>query len=130
MKKVVIAGSVSLQEKIVFWKKFWEDEGYYVTDYPKKIKDENFLEEYPNVHKNFFKSITEADILFVMNGDKNGIAGYLGAESFGEMCFGVVQNLVYNKKLEVVLLQQPSQNVQSYEEIILWLKLGWIRLHK
>jgi len=57
MKKVVIAGSVSLQEKIVFWKKFWEDEGYYVTDYPKKIKDENFLEEYPNVHKNFFKSI-------------------------------------------------------------------------
>jgi len=127
-KKVVIAGSTSLQEKVLFWKKFWEDKGFYVSDYPEAIDKENFLAEYPKVHTNFFKNIIEADILFVMNEDKNGIKGYLGAESFAEMCFGVTQNLVYNKNIEIILLQKPSEDVQSCEEIILWLKLGWIKL--
>ena len=128
-KKVVIAGSASLQEKVQYWKKFWEDKRYCVTAYPAPISKENFLEEYPEVHADFFKNITEADILFVMNEDKNGIVGYLGAESFAEMCFGVAQNLVYNKNLEVMLLQMPDESIQSYEEIVLWLKLGWIKLY-
>ena len=46
------------------------------------------------------------------------------------MCFAVAQNLIYNKNLEVILLQEPSERVQSYEEIVLWLKLGWIKLAK
>jgi len=130
MKKVVIAGSASLQEKVQDWKKFWEDKGYLVASYPAPIPKENFLEEYPKVHTEFFKNITEADILFIMNEDKKGVAGYLGAESFAEMCFGVAQNLVHNKNLEVMLLQMPDKRVQSYEEIVLWLKLGWIKLYK
>lgn len=129
-KKIVIAGSASLQRKVQYWKKFWEDEGYCVTDYPLPINDDNFLEEYPKVHMDFFRNITEADILFVMNEDKNGIVGYLGAESFAEMCFGVAQNLIYNKNLEVILLKKPSECIQSYEEIVLWLKLGWIKLYE
>jgi len=84
-KKVVIAGSASLLERVVYWKNFWEDQGCCVTDYPAPINKENFLEEYPKVHKDFFQNITEADIVFVMNEDKNGITGYLGAESFAEM---------------------------------------------
>lgn len=130
IKKVVIAGSASLQEKVLHWKEFWENQGHCVTDYPAPINKENFLEEYPKVHTDFFRNITEADILFVMNEDKNGITGYLGAESFAEMCFGVAQNLIHNKNLEVMLLQEPSASVQSYEEIVLWLKLGWIKLYE
>lgn len=129
-KRVVIAGSASLPEKIQSWKKYWEDRGYCVTDYPVPINKENFLTEYPKVHTDFFQKITEADILFVMNEDKNGIVGYLGAESFAEMCFGVAQNLIYNKNIEVIILQKPSQRVQSYDEVILWLQLGWIKLFR
>jgi hypothetical protein len=129
-KKVVIAGSASLQDKVRYWKQFWEGRGHCVTAYPSPISKESFLEEYPKVHTDFFQNITEADILFVMNEDKNDIAGYLGAESFAEMCFGVAQNLLHGKNLEVVLLQAPDARVQSYEEITLWLKLGWIRLHE
>jgi hypothetical protein len=47
-KKIVIAGSASLQEKVLYWKMFWENRGYCVTDYPVPINKENFLEEYPN----------------------------------------------------------------------------------
>jgi hypothetical protein len=73
MKKVVIAGSSSLQEKIQYRKKFWEDKGYSVINYPAPIPKENFLEEYPGVHTKFFKDITETDILFVMNENKKDI---------------------------------------------------------
>lgn len=63
-----------------------------------------------------------------MNEDKNGVVGYLGAESFAEMCFGVAQNLIHNKNIEIILLQMPEKRVQSYDEINLWLKLKWIKL--
>jgi len=128
MKKVVITGSASLQDKINHWKEFWENKGYLVIDYPHPISQENFLEEYPSVHTEFFRHINETDILFVINEDKNGIIGYLGAESFAEMCFGVTQNLLYDKKIEIILLKMPSLNVSSYAEISLWLKLGWIKI--
>ncbi len=128
MKKVVITGSASLQDKIGYWKKFWEDKGYLVTDYPSPIPKETFLEEYPSVHTRFFRNITEADVLFVMNENKNGVTGYLGAESFAEMCFGVAQNLLYKKNIEVILLQLPEEKVQSFNEISLWLKLDWIKI--
>lgn len=130
MKKVVITGSASLQDKINHWKEFWKDKGYLVIDYPHSVPKEIFLEEYPKVHIEFFKHITEADILFVINEDKNGIEGYIGAESFAEMCFGVTQNLIYDKKIEVILLKMPSEKVQSYEEINLWLDLDWIKIFK
>lgn len=129
-KKVVIVGSTSLQEKVLYWKKFWEDRGCLVTSYPSAIPKEIFIEEYPKVYTDFFRNITEADILFVMNEDKNGIGGYLGAESFAEMCFGVARNLVNGQDLDVILLKMPDDRVQSYEEIKLWLKLGWIILYQ
>lgn len=88
------------------------------------------MEEYPEVHRRFFKDITETDILFVMNENKNNITGYLGAESFAEMCFGVSRNLLHNKNIEVILFQLPGDKVQSYNEINLWLKLHWIKLLK
>lgn len=129
-KKIVIAGSSSLQKEVQFWKEYWESKDNTVINYPAPIPKGALLEKYPQVHKDFFKNITESDILFVMNEDKNNIKGYIGAESFAEMCFGVTQNLIYNKNIEVILLQMPEENVQSYDEIVLWLKLGWIKLYK
>jgi hypothetical protein len=129
-QKVVIAGSASLQERSQFWKKYWEDKGCLVIDYPNRISKKTFLEDYPKVYKDFFKNIVESDILFIMNEDKNDIKGYVGAESFAEMCFGVAQNLIYNKNIEIMLLKMPDEKVQSYNEVQLWLKLGWIKLYR
>lgn len=126
MKKVVIAGSAKLQQEIQNWRKFFINKGYEVLDYPKKIDETKFMELYPNVHKEFFENITKTDMLFIMNEDKNGKSGYIGAESFAELTFGLAQKLVYNKNIELVVLKMPSKDVQCYEEIDLWLKLGWI----
>lgn len=129
-KKVVIVGSASLLEKIEQWKNVWEVKGHTVINHTVSIAEENFLVEYPKIHTRFFKSIGEADILFVMNENKNGIEGYLGAESFAEMCFGVAQNLLHGKTREIILLKMPDAHVQSYDEIRLWLDLGWITLYR
>ncbi len=126
-KKVVIAGSVSLQDDINKWTQYWNGlDGHLVIDFPKSIPKDNFDSLYPNVHKEFFEKITETDILFIANEDKNNISGYIGAETFAEMAFGVAQNLLYNKKIKIILAKMPSKNVQCFDEIVLWKKLGWI----
>ena len=129
MKKVVIAGSAKLQNDINYWKQKFSDNNYEILDYPKAIEKEKFMELYPNVHKEFFENITKTDMLFIMNEDKNGKIGYIGAESFAELTFGLAQKLIYGKNIELVILKMPSKEIQCYEEINLWLKLGWIRLY-
>ena len=129
MKKVVVAGSAKLQNDINYWKQKFSDNNYEILDYPKAIEKEKFIELYPNVHKEFFENITKTDMLFIMNEDKNGKIGYIGAESFAELTFGLAQKLIYGKNIELVILKMPSKEIQCYEEINLWLKLGWIRLY-
>ena len=130
MKKVVITGSVKLQAEINNWTNFFKNNNYEVLDYPREIEETKFMKKYPIRHKEFFESITKTDILFIMNEDKNWITGYIGAESFAELAFGLTQNLLYNKNIELVILKMPSPEVQCYDEICLWLKLGWIKLYK
>ena len=129
MKKIVIAGSSKLRKEINYWLGFFKNKGYEVLDYPKTIDEDNFMKLYPNIHKKFFENITHTDILFVMNEDKNDIVGYIGAESYAELAFGLAQDLVYNKKIELIIYKMPSVEVQCYEEIKLWLELGWIKLY-
>lgn len=130
MKKVVIAGSAKLQDNINYWKEKFSNNNYEVLDYPKAIEKERFMEFYPSVHKEFFENIIKTDILFIMNEDKNGKTGYIGAESFAELTFGLAQKLVYGKNIELIILKMPSKDVQCYEEINLWLKLEWIKLYE
>ena len=129
MRKVVISGSAKLQDNINYWIKYFEKKGYNILDYPRPIKKEKFIELYPKIHKEFFENITKTSMLFVMNETKEGIDGYIGAETFAELTFALMQNLVYNKNIQIIILKMPSTNVQSYEEINLWLKLGWIKLY-
>ncbi|MBQ8043973.1 MAG: hypothetical protein IJ272_07500 [Clostridia bacterium] len=129
MKKVVIVASSKLHNEIKNWITHFKNKGYTVLNYPKQIDEEKFIDIYPDVYKSFFEDIVQTDMLFVMNEDKNGVEGYIGAEAFAELSFGLVQKLVYGKDIEVVLLKMPSCEVQCYDEIKLWLDLGKIKLH-
>ncbi len=127
MEKLVIAGSASLQKEIgMLIEKLKED--YIIIDSPRTISKEKFLEIYPERHKEFFENIKNTDVLLLFNNDKNGIEGYIGAESFAELCFGVALNLVYGKNIKLFIYKIPSKEVNSYNEIELWLKLGWINV--
>lgn len=127
--KVVIAGSATLQDEIQKWISYWNGkEGYEVVNYPQAIPPDEFEKMYPKVHTQFFKDITDADVLFIANEKKNGIEGYIGAETFAELGFGLAQNLVYGKNIRLVLAHVPAKEVACHNEIVLWLKLGWIEI--
>ena len=130
MKKIVIAGSVKLQKQIDKWIKTFKADNFKILDHPKPIDKNEFTTQYPKIYKDFFNNITKADTLFIMNENKNNIEGYIGAETFAELSFGVIRKLLYQQKINIVLLKKPSKEVQSFEEIDLWLKLGWIELYK
>jgi hypothetical protein len=126
MQKVVITGSASLEDKVKHWVNVFSKNNFKILAYPVPLSKETFLKKYPDIHKNFYKSITKAEILFVMNEEKKGIKGYIGAETFAEIAFATMENLLKGRNIEIVLLNKPSKEVQSVEEINLWLKLGWI----
>ncbi len=128
MKKVIIAGSAALQEQATKWVAHWREQGYEVLDYPVAIPATTFMSDYPQVYRDYFERAPRADLLFVMNEDKNGIPGYIGAETFAEMCYVVANNQTRRSDTEVILYQTPDERVQSAPEVKLWLELGWIRL--
>lgn len=128
MKKIVIAGSAKLQDEINYWKNYFTNKNYEILDYPRPIEEEKFIELYPDIHKTFFENIINTDILFIMNEDKNSIDGYIGAESYAELTFGLAQNLVYDKRIDLIIMKMPSNKVLCYDEIKLWLELGWIKI--
>lgn len=127
MKKLVIASSAKFQEEIKQWKKIFEEKGYNVINYPKKINI-NDNQEYKDTYIRYFKSLKETDILFILNEDKNGIEGYIGAETFAELSFCVAQNLVNKEKKQIYLLKKPSEEVACYIEIEKFINLGWIKI--
>ena len=128
MKNVVIAGSVKLQDDISYWSEFLENKNYNILDYPMKVETSNFMELYPIVYKKFFQNIANTDILFIMNEDRNDKIGYIGSEVFAELTFGIMQKLIYNKDIEIIILKMPGSNIKCYDDIDLYLQLGWIKL--
>lgn len=129
MKKIVVSGSASLQNEL---KQLVNklSENYKVINYPKPIADDNFLKDYPQIHKEFYNDIANADVLLVFNEDKKGVVGHIGAAGFAELAFGVAQNLLYKKSIELYVYKMPSPQVACYDEVKLWLQLGWVKLWK
>jgi hypothetical protein len=131
MKKIIIAGSGSLREKWLERKTWRESKWYEVLNYPKKIQSNNLediSQEYKDLYIGFFKDLQVADVLFLMNEDKKSIQWYIGAESFAELSFANVNNVLWNKQTKIFIMQMPSGEVWCHEEIDFFLKLGWIEI--
>lgn len=127
MKKIVISGSASNQEKIKNLCKELSNQ-YEILDYPKAIQKENFLKIYKGTHKAFYENIANCDVYMLYNYDKDNIDGYIGSAGFAELSFAIAQNILYNKNIEIYIYKKPSEAVKSYDEICLYLELGYIKI--
>lgn len=128
-KKVVICASVSFGEDILEWKNKLELSGFEVIKYPIKITSENFLTRYKNEFTEHYEAITKADAIFVLNPEKNGIAGYIGAGVFAEISFAIGLNIALDKKIEIWYLNHIQDDSLPYSgELKLWEELGWVKL--
>lgn len=134
MKKIIISGSSRLVDKVNFWVKYFEEKGYEILDYPKYIgeveESENYDEALTKIYNEYYRSLENTDIFFLMNEGKNGIDGYIGSSAISELTYVVVQNLIHNKKTKIFILKEPSKDVGCYEEVKFWLDKGWIKIWK
>lgn len=130
MKKLIIAGSAKLQERAAYWRGYFEGRGYEVIDYPGSIPcDEDHASEITDMYCSFYQNLDRADVFFLMNEDKNGIGGYIGPSAISELTYTVIGNLNRGKKVEINLLQMPSEEQPCYEEVNFWLNQGWIKIY-
>lgn len=130
MKKLVIAGSSKLVEQCAYWRGYFEGRGYDVIDYPSPVPfDDEHANEITDVYTSFYQNLDRTDILFVMNEDKDGIGGYIGPSAIAELTYAIIGNLNHGKKVEITLLQMPSEDQKCFGEVKFWLNQGWIQIY-
>ncbi len=128
MKKIVISGSSKLQDKVEYWINYFKNLNYEILDYPKYIEPSEYEKTLPIIYKDFYTALENTDVYFLMNEEKNGIKGYIGSSSIAELTYVVILNLIHNKNIEIYILNMPSKEVSSYDEVKFWLNMGWIKL--
>jgi len=124
--RAVISGSIAFQEEYQKLREEFEQAGIELVDYPRM--SENLVEEYPEILKSFFKNIETADVFFLFNQDKNGVSGYIGAASFSELTYCMMQNLLHGKKIRIILLKKPAKENTCFDEVDLWLQNKWVEV--
>lgn len=128
MKKVVICASESLHKEAKDWKIRLEKEGYDVIRSVEVIQKTD--EAYQATHTDHYGKIAEADILLVLNLEKNGIRNYIGPSVFAEIAFAIGLNITSGKKIQVYCLNTLPQNIPYSDELKKWERLGWIKIWK
>lgn len=154
MKKLVISGSSKLHERALYWRGYFEGRGYEVIDWPAPVSleeetldepqtapglslgrwlkpgDSDYAERLTNLYKRFYKNLDQTDAFFLMNEDKDGIEGYIGASAIAELTYVVIGNLNRGKKVDINILKSPSKSQNCYDEVKFWLDQGWIKVYQ
>lgn len=128
--KLVLSGSASLQSRIAYWKQHYEAKGYDVIAYPESWDDtKDFTQQLTELYSDFYRAIDECDVFFLMNEDKNGIEGYIGANGTAELIHAVMLNVVHSKNITIYIAKVPSREVLAHDEVTSFLRTGWIQLY-
>ena len=129
MRKIVLAGSSKFIDKIEYWKDYFEEKGYDVIAYPKKINQTD-INVYNETYKSFFRALDTTDEIFVVNEEKNGIKGYVGYETFAELSYVLGNNVNKNQNRKIYLLNEPDEKNNCFFELNAFIKLGYIEIWK
>lgn len=111
-KNIVLSGSTKFKDAIEKIKYKLEKNNNIILDYSRE-DDRNYLE----VLNKFFESINNTDVLLVINNEKNGINGYIGASTFCEINHAVLNNIMYNKNIDIYLLNNIDSKISCYNEL-------------
>lgn len=129
MRKIIIAGSAKFYKEAQELKQELEAKNYNVIDFPKRVNHGDEI-EYKEAYETFYDRLSKSDDLLLFNLDKNGIEGYIGYEAFAELSNMVVRKIQENNNHKIYIYKIPSREVGCYDEIMLFLKLGYIELYK
>ncbi len=129
-RKVVISGSASLPDDIARWKQHFEDRGYEVIGTPRLWdRTADFNEQLARVFQEYYDAVDDCDVFFLMNEEKNGIRGYVGANATAELIYVAQMNLRKKKGIKVYIANLPDERVAAHDEITSFLRAGWVSLY-
>ncbi len=130
-KKLVISGSSRIQDKISFWKNHFESKGYAVIAIPETWDEtQGFKKQLTSLYKDFYRAIDACDVFFLLNEDRGETIGYIGANGTAELIYATMLSIVKNKNIDIYIAKIPDANVLAYDEVINFLKVGWIRVYE
>lgn len=121
-RTIAIAGSSKFWREAVEWKMRLENAGYEVVAWPEREGKDWFA-----LYENYWGKLLRADDILVLNLDKRGVKGYIGAESFAELSQMAVRRM-RGEDVRIFLHDWPSRKCACYDEIMEMKRLGWVRL--
>ena len=127
-RKIVICASEAFYKEAEDWKRKLKNGGYDVIRSIEVI--EKTVQEYQATHTEHYRKIAEADVLFVLNLEKNGVQNYIGPSVFAEIAFAIGLNIALGKKIEIFCLNPLPENIPYSDELNKWKELGWIKIWK
>lgn len=133
-KKIVICGSMRFVDEMKEWRDRLESEGYEVEtptlfDFHKVRDEEKDLERFEEIKrketKNHFDKVRGADVLLILNYDKDGKGNYIGGNTFAEITYAVALNLCHGRDIEIYTMNPLPEYVPYYEEMKAWGVRQW-----
>lgn len=133
-KKVVLCGSMQFIEQMRMWKDKLEKRGYDVDtptlfDFHQVRDKEGDLEKFYEIKrretKNHFEKVEGADMLLILNYDKNGVRNYIGGNTFAEVAYAVALNYCDRRQIDIRTLNPIPLSLPYSEELFAWEIKQW-----
>ncbi|MBT5808156.1 hypothetical protein HOI18_02665 [Candidatus Uhrbacteria bacterium] len=126
-KKLTICASMAFSKEIGIWRTKLAEGGYEVIQYPKEFEGE-FLPNYKIEFSEHYQKMTDSDVVFILNLQKKGIDGYIGAAVFAEIAFAIGLNRTsrQDNPIKVCHLNPFPDELPYREELQHWQDLGWL----
>lgn len=128
-KTVVICGSMRFVGQMKDWKKRLQSQGYEVDvptlfDFHKVRDGDGDLEKFEEIKrkesKKHFEKVKKADMLLILNYDKDGKKNYIGGNTFAEIAYAVALNYCHKKNIEMYTVNPLPKQSPYYEELSAW----------
>jgi hypothetical protein len=134
-KRIVICGSMRFVDKMLEWQQKLEQRRYEVyiptpEDFHKVRDEEGDLERFEEIKRketkvHFQKIRDYADILLVLNYDKDGKKNYIGGNTFAEIVYAHALNLLHGRNIDIYTLNPLPEYVPYHEELQAWKVKQW-----
>lgn len=123
-------------EQMKEWKEKLEDEGYMVEtpalfDFHKVRDEEGNLEKFEEIKRRetkiHFDKVAQAELLLILNYDKDGKKNYIGGNTFAEIAYAIALNLCHGSSKEIYTINPLPTYLPYYEELRAWGVKQWDR---
>ncbi|MEK6861438.1 MAG: hypothetical protein AABY07_05695 [Nanoarchaeota archaeon] len=128
-QRIVICGSMRFVDQMKEWKDKLESKGYEVLtptlfDFH-KVRDEDgdlikFEEIKRRESRNHFEKVKDADILLILNYDKDEKKNYIGGNTFAEISYAIALNLCHGKNIKIYTVNPLPLDSHYFEELNAW----------